>query len=135
MEGAVPVRDDSSWTRDPAAGTTAASVAQWLAGRAFLQNTSIVRTRVGSLQAWRVTGSLRPGAPLPASKGDFTVGPTFKNDAATAGFATNLTGDYTVLDVPGVGLTVIWSWTTQPDDRSILDDSQATVDGLAFATR
>jgi hypothetical protein len=134
MEGAVPVRNDSSWTRDPAAGSTAASVAQWLADRPFLQNASVVKTRVGLLEAWRVTASLRPGAPLTASKDQFTVGPTFKNDGSTAGFATNLTGDYTVLDVPGAGLTVIWSWTTQPGDRSILDASQDAVDGLAFTT-
>jgi hypothetical protein len=132
MEGAVPVRDDGTWTRDPAAGTTATSVAQWLANRPFLQNAQLIQTVVGGLPAWRVTGSLRPGAPLPASKSPFAVAPTFRADEATAGYATNLTGDYTVLDVPGAGLTVIWSWTTSPGDPTVVQGSQSTVDALSF---
>jgi hypothetical protein len=48
------------------------------------------------------------------------------------GFSRYLTGDYTLLDTPGAGVTVIWSWTMhQP--RSALAGNEAFVDDCRSA--
>lgn len=134
-ENAIPVRDDASWARDPAAGATAASVARWLATRPFLVHAALTPTSVGGLRAWRVSGQLKPGAALPALKnGSRMVAPTFKSamdSNSNAGYATDLTGEYTLLDVKGAGVTVIWSWTQGHGTRA-LAGNQAYIDGLSF---
>jgi hypothetical protein len=132
MENAVPVRDDSSWARDGSAGTTAASMAEWLSARPFLTHTSVKRVLVdGIAGGWRVSGELKSGAKLPADKSGTAVGPTFLDTACTAGFAPNLFGNYTLFDLPGAGVTVIWSWTIE-SDHAIIADNQTFIDGLRF---
>jgi hypothetical protein len=142
LEGMAPARDDASWTRDPTAGTTAASVARWLSERPFLRDTTLQQTTVGGRPAWRVTGQLKPGAALPAQKnGTGQIAPTFTGGGPDTpanrgyggpGYAPNLTGDYTLLDLPGAGLTVIWSWSTNPQHPA-LAGNQAYIDGLSFS--
>jgi hypothetical protein len=130
-ENAIPVKDDYTWTRDPAAGTTAKSVATWLAHRPFLTNTALVPTHVGGLPAWRVSGQLKPGARLPALKDSVKVAPTFLNDIGHMAYAPNLIGDYTLVAVPGAGITVIWSWSLDHGARA-LAGNQAFIDRLSF---
>ena len=130
MEDATPVKYDGSWTRDPEAGRTAASVAHWLATRPFLTNTTVNRVRVGRLAGWQVKGDLKPDAALPASKIIGSVAPTFAADDGTDGYRPGLTGDYTLVDVPGAGVTVIWSWSF--NGESTLRGNQAFIDGLSF---
>jgi hypothetical protein len=132
VERAVPVRYDSSWTRDPSAGTTAHSMAVWLRGRPFLRNAALTRTTVGGRPAWRVSGQLRPGADLPAAKGGVgNVAPTFKGRSGTEGYNRSLTGDYTLVQLPHAGVTVIWSWAFE-HSRARLAGNQAYIDGLSF---
>ena len=133
-EMARPVRYDNSWTRDPAAGVTAASIARWLSQRPFLIHTSLTRTTVGGLPAWRVAGDLKPGAALPAAKEGGDIAPTFAFGTgydSSWGYRANLTGAYTVLDLPGAGVAVIWSWTLNHSDQA-LAGNQAFIDGLSF---
>jgi len=132
MEKAMPVRDDGSWSRDASAGTTAASMAQWLSARPFLTHTSVKQVYVdGIAGGWRVSGELKASAKLLADKEGVSVAPTFADDFCKAGFAPNLYGSYTLYDLPHAGVTVIWSWTTQPD-HGLVDDDQPFVDGLRF---
>ena len=122
----------ASWTRDPAAGNTAASMARWLSERPFLIHTTRTQTTVDGRPAWHVTGELKPGAALPAPKENGDVAPTFgraHNDSM--GYRADLTGQYTLLDLPGAGVTVIWSWTLNHPDR-VLAGNQAFIDGLSF---
>ena len=132
-ENAVPVRyGPVAWTRDPTAGTTAQSMAQWLSTRPFLTNTRLTRTTVAGLHAWHVSGDLERGAALPAPKVNGNVAPTFGsayNDSF--GYRKNLNGDYTLVDVPGAGVTVIWSWTMNHPDLA-LAANQTFIDTLAF---
>jgi hypothetical protein len=130
-ENATPVRNDYTWTRDPAAGTTAKSVATWLAQRPFLSHTALVATQVGGLPAWRVAGQLKPGAALHAVKDYESVAPTFLVDSAHMAYAPDLIGEYTVVDVPGAGITVIWSWSVGHGQRA-LAGNRAFIDTLAF---
>lgn len=121
-----------SWERDPAAGTTAASMARWLAHRPFLIHTTLTRTTVGGLPAWQVSGDLKPGAVLSAPKLGGNVAPTFgRAYNASFGYRADLTGRYTLIDVPGAGVTVIWSWTLDHGER-VLAGNQRLIDGVAF---
>jgi hypothetical protein len=130
-ENAIPVRDDYSWARDPAAGTTAKSVAIWLSKRPFLQHTAVIATQVGGLPAWRVSGQLKPGARLRAHKNYEPVAPTFIDGAAQMAYSPSLLGEYTLVDVPGAGITVIWSWSLNHGQKA-LAGNQAFIDTLAF---
>ena len=130
-ENATPVRDDYSWARDQSAGTSAKSVATWLSKRPFLQHTAVVPTQVGGLPAWRVSGQLKPGARLLAHKNDAPVAPTFIDDGGQMAYSPSLIGEYTLVDVPGAGLTVIWSWSLDHGPKA-LAGNQAFIDRLAF---
>jgi hypothetical protein len=109
LENARAVRYDSTWRRDPAAGNSARSMARWLANRPFLTDTTTTRRTLGSRTAWLVRGTLRQGAPLPATKGS-PVAPTFANESFTTGVGPRLRGTYTLVDQAGGGVTVVWSW-------------------------
>ena len=130
LEKAVPAKYDESWSRDPEAGRTAESVARWLSRRPFLEDTTLTQTTLGGLPAWRVTGKLKPDAALPADKKSIQeVAPTFFNESGQAAYGRDLTGEYTLADVPGAGLTVVWSWTREGAD---LTPNQAVIDSISF---
>jgi hypothetical protein len=132
IENATPVKNDSSWSRDPAAGRNAAAIATWLKNRPFLTQATLTRTTLGGLPAWRVSAQLKPGASLPAPRGEFeSVAPTFISGAATAGYKPGLSGDYTLVDVPRAGVTVIWSWSGHPGKQA-LTGNQAFIAGISF---
>jgi hypothetical protein len=135
IEHAVPVRYDKSWKRDRAAGTSVSSIAQWLASRPFLTHTSIKKVTVDGLAGQQVSGQLKPGADLPAdgaSLGVDFVAPTFAGEGGChAGYHRNLFGNYTLMTVPGAGITVIWSWTIQ-NDHTLIAANQAFIDALSF---
>lgn len=131
FENAVPVGNDASWTRDPTAGTTAQSMATWLSRRPFLTHTTMTQTTIGGRTAWLVTGDLKNGAPLLTVKDGNAAAPTFAVPGATAGYTSTLTGEYTLVDVPGAGVTVIWSWTP-PQTKGNLTESRAYANGLSF---
>ena len=131
MENAIPVKYDTSWSRDPAAGNSAASMARWLSQRPFLVHATLTQTTVGGRLAWRVTASLKPGAQLPAIHGTGPVAPTFTEGTAREGYNNALLGEYTLLDVPGGGVTVIWSWNDS-HNRQALAGNQTYVDDLSF---
>lgn len=129
-ENATPVRNDGSWVRDRSAGTTARSVARWLFKRPFLVHSTITRTKVGNITAWRVSATLKPGAALRATTYR-SVAPTFAVDDGTMGYRPTLIGEYTLLDIPGAGVTVIWSWS-QDHPASALAGNQILIDKLRF---
>jgi hypothetical protein len=131
MERARPVRNDGSWSRDPAAGRTAHSMALWLTHRPFLTHVVLHKTSVGRLTAWRVTASLRTSAHLRALGGVGKIAPTFAGDAGREGYAPTLTGEYLLLDTPAGAVTTIWSWTRSPDSND-LDTNHTYIQTLNF---
>ncbi len=132
FENAVPVKNDAAWTRDPAAGTTAHSMATWLSRRPFLTHTTMTSRTIDGRTTWLVTGDLNDSAPLLAVKSGSVAAPTFAGaSTATAGYSSTVTGEYTLVDVPGAGVTVIWSWTA-PQTKGDLTENRAYVQGLSF---
>jgi hypothetical protein len=134
IEDAMPVRNDYSWQRDPGAGTTATDMAQWLANRPFLRDTLVTTRQVGGRTAWLVEGALRSHATLSASKSaDIMVAPTFSGATTpgnfTAGVAPDLPGEFTLVDQPGGGVTVIWSWSYR-GTPSLLTRNRAMVTAI-----
>ena len=128
-EDAVPVRYDASRTRDPAAGTTAASVARWLAARPYLTGTTLTRRTVAARTVWQVTGIARAGVALPDRVGHNDAAVTFAVPGEGVSWVSPIVaGNYTLADQPGGGVTVIWSWrygVHLPDlgeDRRVVDD-------------
>lgn len=139
LEDAIPVRNDDTWTRDPTAGTTAASMATWLSKRPFLTGAKVTPTTVGGRPAWRVSAGLKRNAPLRAEKeAEGAVAPTFTAGrttmglfGTTMGYNRTLLGEYTLLDIPGAGVTVVWSWTLNgPTDQ--LNGNRVFVAGLRW---
>ena len=126
----VPVRYDSRWERDRSAGMTARSMAEWLAGRSFLTDTTVTRRTAGGRTAWEVTGSYRAGARLPATmNGGTKVAPTFIARGSRFASAPYLPGSYTLVDQPDGGVTVIWSWAFNQETPD-LAGNQAMVDEI-----
>lgn len=132
MENAVPVRYDSSWKRDPSAGTTVTSMTQWLSSRPFLTDTSVKQVTVDGLAARQVAGELKRGARLPAESNNNPIVPTFAGHGdCHAGYRSDLFGNYTLVAVPGAGVTVIWSWTTDTN-HTLIAGNQDFINRLSF---
>jgi hypothetical protein len=88
---------------------------------------------VGGQRADRVTGVFKTGAARPAQKDGGAVAPTFtdEHNACRSAYTALMTGEYTLLDVPGAGVTVIWSWTLQGDGSAVIN-SRSFVNDLFF---
>jgi hypothetical protein len=128
-EDAVPVRYDASRTRDPAAGTTAASMARWLADRPYLAGTTLTQSTVAGRTVWHVTGTARDGAALPDRVAHNAAVVTFAVPGESVAWVSPVvTGSYTLADQPGGGVTVIWSWryglglSDPGEDRRVVND-------------
>ena len=70
----------------------------------------------GTHRAW--------GPRMPVIKGE-AAAPTFAGDEVSMGSSPDLDGEYVVLEVPGAGLTVIWTWS-DPRGPAVLAESRAT---------
>jgi hypothetical protein len=133
IENAVPVRYDRSWHRDRSAGTSLSSMTHWLSSRPFLTHTSVKQVTVDGFAGRQVSGELKVSAELPAPKAPVGfVAPTFAGQGyCDAGYSPGLYGSYTLVDVPGAGVTVIWSWTVE-SNHALIAGNQALIDGLTF---
>jgi hypothetical protein len=136
LERALPAKYDASWTQSPQGGETAESLARWLSRRPFLEDTTLTQTTLGGLAAWRVTGSLRPDATLPAvGKALGQVAPTFitmdgiRGVTGSSAYSPDLAGEYWLVDVHGAGVVVVWSLAQSVDD---LTPNQVLIDSLSF---
>ncbi|GAA1975394.1 hypothetical protein GCM10009798_40830 [Nocardioides panacihumi] len=130
FENAIPVRDRAGH-RDPTAGTDAQSMARWLANRPFLVDTHIVPVTVGGRPGWRVES--RVVGKLDGRSTTTRIIPMGRVLRTANGFAQygpGSHGDMTFVDVPGAGVTAIWSWNS---DAPAPDPARrAWVTGLHF---
>ena len=132
FENAVPVQWAKSDMRDPHAGTTAMSVATWLAHRPFVRPSLVQRTSIGGRTAYRVDVELQTGVALPAIKAGRPAALTFICGGWSAAVSQDLvTSTYYVLEAPRGRLVVIWSWTFDGVAPN-LDSNQPLIDSLRF---
>ena len=117
---------------DPTAGSTAQSMATWLAHRPFVQPTEVRPVTIGGRHGYLVDVALRPGADLPATKAGHPAGITFTAGHGSAAVSAQLKrARYVLIDVPGAGVAVIWSWT-YGGPVSDLEVNQPLADSVRF---
>lgn len=127
---------------DPARATRHLStqqVASWVAGRPFLAPTTVERTSVDGLPAWRVDATLRPGEPR--SQRDWCEGIDFEcqvllrlDDGRTdweTGPRRAVVGHYVFVDVPGPHTVAIWSWVAE-GNAAAFDVNDELIGNLRF---
>jgi len=134
QEGAVPIWLDPAvaprlgyavtTARDPSAGSTPDSVAHWLATRPYLRVTSLSSTTLGGVPAVRldIQRNDKYAYPYGAFLPVFDANPTWLDTGQHARLW--------LLDLPDVGLTLVWSSTGL--DHADLDKSLPLVESISF---
>ena len=138
-EGSKPVEGRNP---DPTAGTTAESMATWLASQAYLDPTAAVTTTVSGLPAWQVDVRLRDDAPA-TSTCQPSIGECIP--MVLLPFGTNATGIAhgqvgRMIFVQAAADRVIWvySWDGGGDSandlNAVLALTQPIIDSIEFDT-
>lgn len=140
-EGVVVVRADrhqtpgvgTSLSPDPTVGDTPEAVYLWLASRPYLHVFDARATTVAGHPAYEVEFAGNGSRPGPRSR-QMAYSPLFgsrqPHEQYLIGYETGMKVRCWLLDVPGVGLTLIWSYTG--DDRADLANNQQLVNSLQF---
>jgi hypothetical protein len=127
---------------DPARSTEhldARQLADWVAGRGFLDSTSVERTSVDGLPAWRVDANLRPGEPRSqhtwCNSIEFECRALLRLDAMGSDWETgprrSVVGYYVFVDAPGPRTVAIWSWASDGNAAG-LSVNDELIGGLSF---
>lgn len=114
---------------------TAEELANWIANRPFLSSSSITSGELDGHRTWSVDVEVPRGVPEgPATcNARLACYPVlFQADRTsfwTAGAWPDITSRYTVLDQPGAGITVVWSWSNEGKIPPVVDE---VVDSIGF---
>ena len=121
----------------PGVPATASGFIHWLAQRPYLRTSSVRRTTFDRRPAWQVRVAVRAhqGAGAGRCAGTGIEGRpchliTYQ-DGATTGVWSDMSADYTAVDVPGVGTVVVWSWAFG-HDRAALAHNSRVVEGISL---
>jgi hypothetical protein len=111
--------------------TTADSLAQWIAQRPFLDASDPRPTTVDGIAAWTVEATVKAGrGPGPAQcSTSIPCFPVVLTGPQLIGTWSEVVSRYTVLDLPGAGMTLVWSWGL---DRAVPAAAQSLVDSIRF---
>jgi hypothetical protein len=121
---------------DPAPGVpaTAAGFVGWLASRPYLHATTPRPISLDGHDGWRVRVSRRgsaTGGPA-MCLGDTTPCRAVTSAPIVTGMWGDLVADYVVVDLPGSGTLVAWSWATGHDTRA-LALNRTLIDGITLS--
>jgi hypothetical protein len=117
---------------------TADAFVHWLADRPYLRASAARRTTFDGRPAWRVRVAVKrhQGSGPGRCGGVPTAGepchPIVYQDGAIAGLWSDMTADYTALDVPGSGTMVVWSWAFG-HDTAALARNRSLVAGISVS--
>jgi hypothetical protein len=121
----------------PGVPATASGFIHWLAQRPYLRASAVRRTIFDRRSAWqvRVVVKAHRGAGPGRCAGGGPVGRpchaiTYQ-DGDTTGVWSDMSADYTAVDMPGVGTVVVWSWAFG-HDRAALARNRTVVDGISL---
>jgi hypothetical protein len=135
MEG-VRAASRNSPTPDPRVPANARGFVHWVASRSFLDTSAVRRVTFDGRVAWRVGVDLKRHAG--GGHGRCTVtAPTQPchaityQDGAITGLWSDMSAEYTAVDVPGGGTTVVWSWAFG-HDRAALPRNRAVVNAISL---
>ncbi len=135
LEDVEPLKYTRLTVEDTTAGKGANALAAWLSRRPYLDTSPPRQTSVDGLHAWTVQARLkraRQQGPSTCNYG-FVCAALFAardGEGAFLGIWNDLVGNYTFVDVPGAGTTVIWSWTF--GDSAALAGNQPLVNSIRF---
>ena len=103
---------------------SAKAFAQWLADRSFLSTSQVHTSTVAGRPAWSVDAVVKPGQPPGQASCTRMIDcyPIMLVDDRVVGTWEDMTNRYTVLDVPGAGITVLWSWGLKGELPPTADD-------------
>ena len=134
--GVTVLENVSAATSEPfpaavSAVVSAESFANWLTGRPFFSSSQLHTGRIDGRPAWIVDAVVGPGEPAgPASCNRTTACyPTMLQGDHVIGAWAGLTSRYTILDLPGAGITVVWSWGL---DGEVPPAAVKVTDGIRF---
>jgi hypothetical protein len=133
LEGVRAPSADGRSVRSDVPDTPRAYVS-WLAGRPFLETSSVERTQVDGLTAWHVRVTLAHGAglgPAVCNNQSACYPMTVTPDHHVTGIWSDMVADYTAFRVPGAGTTVVWSWAFA-HDKTALVRNRTAVRGLSW---
>jgi hypothetical protein len=111
LEGVHAARNQADSAAVPGI-TTAEALTNWIAQRPFLSASRVRTGTVDGRRAWVVDVEVSPDLPPgPATcTNGITCYPVLLQGTLTTGAWHGITSRYTVLDLPGTGVTVLWSW-------------------------
>jgi hypothetical protein len=137
MEG-VRAASRHSPEPDPRVPATARAFVQWVALRPSLHASAVRRVTFDGRVAWHVRVSVRRHAgPGPGrctvTPATVPCHPITYQDGAITGLWSDMSADYTALDLPGVGTVVVWSWAFG-HDRAALARNRAVADAVSLTS-
>lgn len=141
LESAKPARPNRLASVDRTVPPNAQAYAAWVASRPYLVTSEVTQTKVDGRQAWTVDVRNAPtkrGQQLPygCSGGYYRCTPIVRTGHAAVTIAGQMDGmlsRFTFVDVPGAGVTTIWSLTfDKPSDLTV---NQDIVDTISFDAR
>jgi hypothetical protein len=138
MENAKPAMNSSRPQVDPSGGTTAESIARWLAARPFLVSSPVTQTTLSRLPAWQVDVRLKPDqhtithcgynaqdACLPLMLMDIS-------GSRTVGIWGDGQIRWTFVDLPNGGTTAVWTWNFDNNPHGFAP-GQPLIDSIRFS--
>ena len=137
-EGVRAVTTDRLAQIDRSVPGGAQALAQWLAGRGFLDASTVRHTTLDGRDAWTVQVHEKQRQSYVATCNSATVRcmPLLAPAAQPGivlGSYPGMVARYTFVDLPGSGTAVVWSWDFL--GGRTLDRNQAIVDTISFADR
>jgi hypothetical protein len=138
MENAKPALSSSRPQVDPSGGTTAQTMARWLAARPFLLSSPVTQTTLSGLPAWQVDVRLKPGQRTIAHCGYYA------QDACLPLMLMDISGSHTVgiwgdgrirwtfVDLPTGGTTAVWTWNFDNNPHGFAP-GQPLIDSIRFS--
>jgi hypothetical protein len=108
---------------------TAESFANWLVQRPFLSSSPVRTGSVAGQRAWIVDAVVKPGRPAGPATCNAAIDcyPIILVEDSMVGTWQGLANRYTVLDLPGAGVTVVWSWGLEGEIPPAADDVIASL--------
>lgn len=118
----------------PGARTTAEGFIAWIASRPYFDATAPRETELGGRQAWHVRLTLHGSATDGPARclQDTTACRAVTSTPTVTGVWGDMVADYTAIDLPGAGTTVVWSWAFGSDADAKLRRNLSVVRGISW---
>lgn len=134
MEHVTAASQKTPTSPAPGFPATAAGFTAWLASRPYFDATVPRSTTLAGHDAWQVRLTRQGGATVGPARclGNTTPCRAVTSDPTVTGVWGDMVADYTAIDLPGGGTTVVWSWAFGNDARAALARNRELVRGISW---